>query len=546
MRSFVMLGLLAVSAVFADTIEVQAPVKAATLYYPELAILTREIRFQAETGDHDLLIPFHGDSYSLPFVDFSSPDVELLATTLMTDRLPVLSGQTTEAIDAAKARITELETQIRDQQAEADRLRLRQRAAEEEIAILKSLPSAGFVEGEPLAAQAEALASITAERITKALADGFQAGVDADAIDRARELLEADHALAQQALAGLEVAPTEDIENSVIVARVRVTNAGEHVITMTDAAMAGWRTTYDVRMTRTGSEAKIDFETAVLAMQNSGEDWTGIALTISTAAPSGGEQIWQSGGERWSLVSDEELARRDEERKAAETAYFADVTVVEDKPMSVALGLNFNYTFPTPVTIRSTEEDVLRLSLRDDVLTAKLVAVVDPDEDTANLKAEVINTTGAPILPGEMRLWLDGALVGLADEYAMDGEVIPEGGKLDLWFGPIWGLTAEYDAKGDVTGRDGVFVSSNRRETEKSLVIRNLTKETWPVRAFMGFDYSSNEDLVIETTATPEMTEKDADTTEGLAAWNFDLAPSETKTIAVKQVLTWPSGYQIE
>ncbi len=51
-------------------------------------------------------------------------------------------------------------------------------------------------------------------------------------------------------------------------------------------AQAGWQPSYDVRLAADGKSADLTFR--ALVRQQTGEDWTGVDLNLSTARPSAG------------------------------------------------------------------------------------------------------------------------------------------------------------------------------------------------------------------------------------------------------------------
>ena len=78
------------------------------------------------------------------------------------------------------------------------------------------------------------------------------------------------------------------------------------------------------------------------------------------------------------------------------------------------------------------------------------------------------------------------------------------------------------------------------------LEVENLTTEVWPVRLTDLVPYSEQEDLEISFEANPAPSETDVEGQRGILAWEFDVAPGETKAVSLTHTLRWPEGMDLQ
>jgi uncharacterized protein (TIGR02231 family) len=201
-------------------------------------------------------------------------------------------------------------------------------------------------------------------------------------------------------------------------------------------------------------------------------------------------------------------------------------------------GLSVTYSYPTPVTV-TTGADRVRLMLAPLETEAEIVAQAVPMLDpTAFVMARLINDTGELLLPTqEARFFLDGRYVG--QRWL---NLIADGDKADISFGPIEGLRLTRLVTGRNEGDRGIITKSNQQTESVEITVENLTGEAWPLRLIDRVPVSEQEDLDITWEAGPMPTERDIDGARGILAWTFDLPAGETRKITLDTSLTWPQG----
>lgn len=548
MRIFALL-LLTAAPSWADTIQAPGKVTAVTLY-PSGATVTRTIRFTAPPGLHEVIVPGLPGDTRAETLRIRAPDgVTVGATSLATDRQPATADLTSPEVTAAQAEVERLTQVLEDKRRVVAAIRAKGEAAQARAAFLQQLAAQRVEAADtlPTPEVLKGLAALVGDEVLAAREAQLSAETDAAAADRA---LQPDiNALtrAQAALAAL-TQPPEDNAPALVMA-VQVETAGEVVLEVDGLSpYSGWQPVYDLRLTR--SPAALSIDRGVMVVQETGEDWRGVDLTLSTATPgedTAASTVWpellriapepppapEDGMMRGGVVVGEGMT---------EPAMEPAVVVLQTYGFDVDLqGSVFTYRFGAPVDVRSGS-DQIRLSM--DTLSAQVevrAEAVPRGGNTAFLTAEVTNSTGQPILPGAAMLFADGGLVG-----GTDLDLIPQNGEATIGFGPINGLTLERTVPNRTEGEEGVLTSSNRKEETAVITVKNLTGESWPVRLTDRVPYSEQDDLEVTWSAEPMPTSRDPEGKRGLLVWEFDIAPGATETIRLNSKIAWPQGMVLQ
>ena len=533
-------ALLATTALpaFADTIAATSRITAVTVY-PDGAKLTREVTFSAPSpGSHELVVtdlPMDSDPGMIRLA--TSEGLQAGAFNLRADRLPPREDPLTEDQTAAKAGIEAAQGAADQAQLALEAITAKVEAAEAQVRFLSSftgaLPDgatpetikamAGMIGAETLAARQAALAA-------KAELPPVQKGVT-----------NAQEALAK-AQAGYDALPSADMDYTALSVAVTAAAAGEETVTITQyVGNASWQPVYDLNLTRKDGD-KLVVSRSVLVTQYTGEDWDGVALTLSSSRPAeqaAPSQLWPE----LRSIGPEVEAEDTRVRKSATGGAEMDMAVVaEAAPAVTVAGMAYEgdtvvYKYPEAVTVASGAENLrLALDSLDFAPVVKAVAVPRLDK-TAFVSASFTNASEEPLLPGQAMLFREGVLVG-----STWLDVIAPGVETDVGFGAIETLTVKREMPKRAGGETGVFTSSNQQTESAVITVENTGTEAWPVRILDQIPYSEQDDLEIKVTASPETTETDVDGQRGILAWEFDLAAGGKETITLAHTLTWPEG----
>jgi uncharacterized protein (TIGR02231 family) len=531
---------------FADQIDATSRITDVTVY-PYGAQITRVVTFEAPAGAHDLMIgDLPAETYAEALRIAPGEGVTLGSYALRGELLPPPEPRLTEAAAGAKAEVERLETAERAAILAMDAIQTQINAANAQVEFLKGVKVGPTVDATSAAALRD-IAKMIGEEVRLA-GDSARAAAGELLVAQADlAKLQADLATAREAYA---TASYDDTLYAGLNVKVDVAAAGEVSVTITQFIQeATWQPVYDLRLEREG-EASLTVQRGVLVSQETGEDWTGVALTLSTASPSEQSEPSTLYPEYRSITDEQKLEQEGSGRfgltltEPEPAADAAPAPVVAERSISATTfyeGDTVVYRYPVAVDVESGVTD-LRLALDEVVLTPEISARAVPRYDAAAfMMAEFTNTGAEVLLPGTAFLYRDGTLIG-----ATELEPIQPGAEAELAFGAIEGLRLTRDMPVRAEGERGLIVSSNASEEVAVLEIENLTDEAWDVRLMDLVPYSEQEDLEITWTADLPVTEEDVDGQRGILAWDFQLPAGEKKAVTLTTTIAWPDGMVLQ
>lgn len=522
-------------AALADTIAATSRITAVTVY-PQGAEITRSVQFTADAGAHDLVITDLPAETAPEYLRLI-PDSGLTAGaySLRTDRLYPPGPQNSPQQDQAQAALDAAITARDQAQAGVDAIQAQIDAATAQADFLRGVDAKidGTTTAESLAAIAAGIGSGVKTATDSALAARATLPVAETARDDAQLAVD-------QAQAALNALARPDDSYAALSVSLTVADGGEHNLTVVHyISSAYWSPVYDAALTR--QPPALSLTRAALVTQDSGENWTGVDLTLSTAQP--GRQSAPS--TLWPDLRSIAPPMDDLARSADMAAPAPEMAAMAEAPVTVAStemqGEVVVYHYPDPVDVAAGVED-LRLSLDTLAFAPKIEARAIPRYDqTAFLMATFTNTSDQILLSGPYSVIRDGTLIGTG--------TLPElapAMQAELAFGAIDGLRLTYTVPDRGQGTGGLFTQSNRQQQVSELSVENLTDEAWPLHLLDATPYSEQDDLQITVTADPPADETDPDGQRGIWGWHFDLPAGETRKITLTHDLTWPEGQVLQ
>lgn len=528
------------SLVLADEFTLSSRVTDVTLY-PEGAKITRHVPFQIPAGTHELRLIDLPAGTPMETLRVQVEGVTMGALRLRDDYVPPVDDRESPELKAARDEVERLDEAVLAKLDEARAIRAAQEAADTRITFLR-----GLGEGEALSGAGADMLREVSRMVGEETLTARQAALEAEgrarAVDREIKELREDLAKAQQAVKAL--VPESEERNLVAVS----VSAGGQTEGMLEISYftwdAEWVPVYDAYLDRAAD--KLTLKRGVLVRQNTGENWQGVALTMSSNAPAGqiapGE-LWPE--RRWIVDPPKSppvlrSQRYDEAQMGAMAEPVMEAPViVEEVTASVAMdGLSMSYDYPDKLDLASGA-DAVRLALGELSFAAEVKALAVPKRNqTAFLVAEFTNDSGELLLPSATtQLFRDGSFVGQLGI----PDAVPAGGEFHLPFGAIEGLRLNRVVdrnEGDV----GVLTRSNQITEKVRIEVENLTGESWPLRVLDQVPYSEQEDLVIAWNARPKPVEVDVDDLKGVLAWEMQAGAGETKAVELNYSIDWPDG----
>lgn len=329
---------------------------------------------------------------------------------------------------------------------------------------------------------------------------------------------------------------------------------------------ATWTPLYDARLdTKSG---KLDLIQYGSVKQNSGEDWTNIALTLSTAQPQRGTQLpdltpfWLSlyepqnyGGMTGASINSMGMMQDKAEMSvraapAAAPMEMAMGTVAAPEPVaaefSVATietgGFVSEYRIPGPSVVKAdgTESKLMIGAFDSD---SKMQIQIKPQISTdAYLVANTTLKGESPVLPGAVNLFRDGAFVGQSSL-----PLLRPGEDQDLAFGIDDQVSVKRKMLKDQKSEAGVISKDTVLERHMITEIQNLHATAVDISVLETVPASQNKEIRSEILAdqTTPGYKADVKNIKGLLEWKLHVEPKKKSEVKLGWKVSWPQDKTI-
>jgi uncharacterized protein (TIGR02231 family) len=531
--SLVVVAALAAAPARAANMNAASAIDAVTVY-PDGASVTRVITLDLAAGDTTLVakdFPLALDPSSLRVEGVAEAKLTIGAIDAKPPRAapPVNQSEIDKRIEALKDERDNLQGAITAAEA---RRKFAERFAETSPA---GIGEKG--EARPIAEWRAAFAAVADEVASAdtAIRDAERKQRD---IDREIARLESDRA----------IKPPSKLEVRIDLASPAATQA---TLRVTYAVRnAHWTPLYDVRLDTGAKDRKPALELVRRAeiTQSTGEDWSNVALDVSTVRIARGgsapdlnslvvqyPQPPQAPRGLAGAVSDSNKFRS---MAPAPTAAAEATPPRADEQQATAEIGAFQATFRIPgrVSVGASEgTKSLRISTATIApdLVVRSAPVVDP---TAFLEASFVQSEDAPLLPGRVAIYRDGAFVGRGKMAAAGKDET-----VRLGFGADDKVKIERAVIKRNEGSAGLIVTSKTDERSFKTSVRN--GHDFPIKVAIEdqLPVSENEDIVVEMlpSTTPPTTTNLRDK-RGVLEWALEAKPGEVKDVTFAWRVRWP------
>lgn len=320
---------------------------------------------------------------------------------------------------------------------------------------------------------------------------------------------------------------------------------------------ARWSPVYDARLDTDGAgPPRVELVRRAAVTQRTGEDWSEVALTLSTARVTGGaaapEVATQALNLRDPIVVFEQRQRMTgaaapmaaapstEAQRSAPAA--AEIQAAREQEASLAASA-FSAAFVAPGRVSVSGDGAARtLRLSSHQIEATLLAKVAPALETrAYLSASLPWSDDAPLLPGEVSLTRDGVFVGKARI-----GTVPGGDRFELGFGADDRIKVE---RVPVRRRDNDpsgWSASRTQISDHRTAVTNLHKRPMRVSVIDRIPVSENSAVTVEPLPTNTApTERSVQDRRGVMGWTHEHQPGEKREIRLGWRLRWPADREL-
>ena len=547
------ISLIAFTAAFpavAGESDVASRIDAVTIY-PDAAIVTRLAEVDAPAGDS--VLTFRNLPLGLDPDSLRVEGAAIAALTIGSVETHVAPAEAETGDDALTTRIADLRQQRAATQTTIDALQGKRAMI---VRFSQSGPEKLSPDSKPLdVADWSAAWDAVGTALAKVSADL------APALEKARVLDEQIAALAAQ-----QQAPPAEAARRVVTVTVNAAAAARLSLSLSyRVAGVGWTPLYDAALkTDQAAGPSLTLTRRAAISQSTGEEWSDVALTVSTARVARAVDVVDLPGQRidfWQPEINDLAADRPAAKRAAAAAGKPALAEALPAPPTYAL----DGSAPQPIAAEDAAAQLQagaytaafkaasRVTLASDgsqksfvlgrvvvqpTLSVKTAPSVDP---IAYVEAHFVDSEDAPILPGQVALIRDGAFVG----EGRLGFVAPGDG-VDLGFGGDDKVRVD---RAPVNRKENAptWYNQTKIETREFVTsVKNLHAFPIKVQVIDRTPVSENAAIVVDLApATTPPTDKQVGDRRGVMSWTLDLNPGEAKDVRLAYRMKWPADREI-
>ncbi len=315
-------------------------------------------------------------------------------------------------------------------------------------------------------------------------------------------------------------------------------------------AGASWQPLYDARVnTQTGA---IELAYYGNVRQQTGENWDGVKLSLSTARPSVGARMpelepwWlnfiqpmpmAAAAPRAMTYARNELAKEKMNMAVADAAPPPAAMEYEQAQIESS-GVSVVFEIKIPATIPSDGEEH-RVAIATQKFDGKIEYVTTPKlADVAFLKTRLTNSSGAPILGGKVNVFRDGDFIGNSHV-----NFIAPGADFDFYLGADDNVKVTRKTLVDRAAENGLFQKRKGVTRKYETTVENFKNQPVKVTVLDQLPVAQDASITVRDVKFSDTPTQEKDT--GKLTWTFDLAPKEKKQITEEFTVDWPSDKDV-
>lgn len=413
----------------------------------------------------------------------------------------------------------ELDQLLFERQAIVDRVE----AATTQLRLLSSLAD-GSVGGQQAALDAGSLTALLQTLATSSL-QARESIRDAN-----RELAAKDQEIEQKRFELSQVATRQRTEQVLTVA----VSAGEPVTTRVDVTypvtQARWSWLYEARLDTEARDLALERKVSVL--QGTGEDWTSVAVTITTARPNQNTQTPRLGSllvdffrPEPAIAFESRASSADVEEVVVTGSFIRGQAPDAASPVVEIAATQYlvNFEIPGRVSITADRQPrILPIDRRE--LAVDLVTRAVPERDTnAYLEARFELEGSEPLQAGVMQLYRDGAFIGRRPVDAFQPQ-----DAISLPFGQDERVRVEVLPEREASRDSGAFRRTAIDDRRVRYRVTSFHSEAIALEVLGRLPVAQNQQIEVEAVdgATPPELQ-DVDGNRGVVMWQRQARPGE-------------------
>jgi uncharacterized protein (TIGR02231 family) len=299
---------------------------------------------------------------------------------------------------------------------------------------------------------------------------------------------------------------------------------------------AGWYPVYDLRAINTKKPIRLNYKANVF--QNTGEEWSNVKLTLSTANPSLGgvkPELYT-----WYLDFLNQVKREYDKVKIrgmdsipmeANDEMLMDAESSANYVSTIQTSLTTEFAISLPYTVASTSKPTVVDIKNYDMKADYRYAVAPKLDEDAFLLAKAIGWEEFNLLPGEANVFFEGTFVG---KTFIDPNNIKD--TLSVSLGRDKRIVVKREKLKDYSTRR--TIGSNQRDSYAwEIAVRNTKNEAIKIIIEDQVPVSQNSqiDVTVDETGGAKYNQQ-----SGILKWELTLQPNESKKVQYKYEVKYP------
>jgi uncharacterized protein (TIGR02231 family) len=302
-------------------------------------------------------------------------------------------------------------------------------------------------------------------------------------------------------------------------------------------ANAGWRPAYRASLDSTTSRMELERQAAV--SQNTGEDWRGVRLRLSTGAPRAAQLVDPN---TWQLVirppqpkvaTDAMESRLAQAPAAARALMRERADANEQKVEELQAEYTTEFEVPGRVDVAADGRQITVALARQALPVKQKIRIVPRRDHVAMVTAEAEMPEGVWI-PGDMQLYRDGAYVGSTYWQAQAKT------KVLLPFGRDDRVQVAVSRLKDRSGNAGLIGQRAERQVATLYTITSRHKVPVELQLLEAAPVAVNDQISVEANFQPKPKTANWEERRGVYAWEQPLAPGESLKFVADYTISYP------
>jgi len=302
-------------------------------------------------------------------------------------------------------------------------------------------------------------------------------------------------------------------------------------------ANAGWRPAYRASLDSASSQLEIQRQAAV--SQNTGEDWRGVKLRLSTGTPRAAQLIDPN---TWQLIirpPQPKLALQEMASPAARAPAEARALMRERADLAEQKVEEFQTEYTTEFDVPgrvdiAADGRQTTVALGSQSVPAKQKIRIVPRRDNAAMVTAEAEMPEGVWIPGDIQLYRDGAYVGSTHWQAQAKT------KLMLPFGRDDRVQVAVNRLKDRSGNAGLIGQRAERQVATLYTVTSRHKVPVELLLLEAAPVPVNDQISVDTNFQPKPKTANWEERKGVYAWEQPLAPGETLKFVADYTITYP------